>query len=396
MTERTNLFTPEIRNNPYPSYAALRAGSPAQEVEPGGLWAVSRHEDVLSVLKNPEVFSSSAFEALFNPPWLPVNPVGKSMIAKDGPAHGRLRALVSRAFTERSIARLEPRIRAIAAELAERLRGAGEADFVEAFAVPMPARVIAEIIGIDPALYRNFKRWSADIASITPVPPPEEVAAGIRATMAEMDGYLREVTAARRQAPRDDTVSDLIRAEIDGQTLSDDDIVAFLGLLLPAGFETTAHLMANLMVAILDRPGDFARVREDRALIPRFVEELLRHDPPIHGIMRMAMADAEIGGVKVPKGSMMLLLLSSATRDEARFPDAERFDLGRQAEGGLSFGHGIHHCLGAPLARLETRIALEELAKRFVGFERASGMVPYVMSIMVRGPVALPVRAILA
>lgn len=392
MNDRINLFSTEIRKDPYPTYAVLRRSDAPQQVEPGGLWAISRHDDVQFALKHPELFSSAGFEALYKPTWLPHNPLADSLITKDGDAHAKLRALVSRAFTARSIARLEPRVRAIAAESTERLKTLGEADFIAEFAALFPARVIAEILGIDPELHRDFRRWTDDIAAIAPVPPSDEFAASVRRTLAEMESYLRETVAERKRAPREDMVSDLLRAEVDGQALCDEEIIAFLFILLPAGFETTRHFFANAMFAFLDRPGDYAALRADHARIPKFVEELLRHDPPVHGVLRLLTRDVEVGGVMLPRGAMVLLLLGSANRDDARFADARRFDAERESQAGMAFGHGVHFCLGAPLARLEARIGIEALAARFRGFERLPGEITWNLVPTVRGPNELPVR----
>jgi len=394
MTEPVNLFAPEVRSDPYPTYARLRRDAPVQQVEPMGLWAVSRYKDVEYVLKNPQVFSSSGFEALFKPAWLPHNPLGDSMSVKDGLSHAKLRALQSHAFTPRAIARLEVHIRAIAADLTDRLNTLGEADFVADFCGPMSGRVIAEVLGIDPALHREFKRWTAHAIMVSPMYPGDELAAAIRTTVSEMEGYLKEVLVARRNTPVDDTVSDLLRAEIDGRCLTDEEIISFLFGLLLAGFETSVHLFATMMLGFTQRPDEFTKLQADRSLIPAYVEEALRKEPPVHGVMRLTLAEVDIGGVKVPPGAMVLVLLGSANHDESHFGDPERFDPTRGSKSAFAFGHGAHFCLGAPLARLEARIVLEELIARFHGFERLPGELEWNVAIHVRGPVALPIRTL--
>ena len=394
MTEPVNLFAPEVRSDPYPTYARLRRDAPVQQVEPMGLWAVSRYQDVEYVLKNPQVFSSSGFEALLKPAWLPHNPIGDSILVKDGAGHAKLRALLSRAFTPKSIARLEVRIREIAAALAGRLSTLGEADFVAEFCSPLPGRVIAEIIGVDPELHREFKRWVGHLTMISPMYPGDELAAAIRTTVSEMEGYLKEVLAARRRAPKDDMVSDLIGAEVDGHRLTDDEIIAFLFVLLPGGLETTMHLLATIMLGFTQRPDEFARLRADRSLVPAYVEEALRKEPPLHGILRLTLAEVDIAGVRVPPAAMVLVLLGSANHDETKFVEPERFDVARDKKTGFPFGHGAHFCLGAPLARLEARIVIEELVARFRGFERLPGELEWNVAVVVRGPVALPIRVL--
>ena len=391
MNEPVNLFDVQVRKDPYPTYASMRIGAPAQQIQPGGFWAVSRHEDVEAVLKKTQVFSSTAFSAFFKPDWLPHNPVGDSIVCKDGVDHSKLRNLLSRAFTPRAIARMEPRIREIVADLCERMALLGDVEFVSDFCAPLPGRVIAELLGIEPSLHREFKRWVGHLAAVSPLYPGDEAAAAIRATVREMEGYLREVVAARRRSPQDDMVSDLVRAEVDGAALTDEEIISFLFILLPAGFETTMHLFATMMLRFTDQPDTFARLRADRSLIPAHVEESLRSEPPVHGVMRLTVAEADIGGVKVPPGSMVLVLLGSANHDESRVPDPGRFDPSRN-HAGLAFGHGPHFCLGAPLARLEARVAVEELTARFRGFDRLPGEIQWNVAFHVRGPTALPIH----
>jgi len=364
------------------------------EVDPGGVLAVSRFEDVQYVIRNPKLFSSEGFAALLAPAWLPHNPMANSILGKDDPAHAKLRALVNRAFTSKSIERLEPRMREIVAEHSQRLKTLGECDYIVEYALPIPAKVIAELIGVNPALYRDIKRWTDALSMIGPVPPAEELVAYIRGELQEMEAYLQDVVTARRKNPENDMVTTLVQAVADGQALTDEEIISFLFLLLPAGFETTHHLLANAMQAFIARPDDFARLRADPGLVPSFVDELLRHDGSIHGLLRIATTDTEIGGTKVPQGAMLLLLPASANRDESKFPDPDRFDMSRNSMGGLSLGHGVHYCLGAALARMQARLAIEELARCFRGFELLPGEIRWNTAIVVRGPTALPIRVI--
>lgn len=393
MQERINIFDPEVRADPFPSYARLRTEMHLQQVEPGGFWAVSRAEDVEYVLKHPKLFNSG-FESWFKPVWLPHNPLGDSLVTMEGPAHAKLRALVSRAFTSRALARLEPRIRAACIEVADHLAAVREGDFIDELCARLPSYVIAEILGFDRSLVSEFKRWIAHLLMVSPVYPGDEVAEAVRATIRELEGYFREVIAVRRLEPRDDTVSELIAAEVDGTALTDEEIVAFLFLLLAAGLETTMHFLSIAMLDFDRRPEAFTQLRDDPKQIPAYVEELLRRDPPVHNVVRLTTEDTELGGVKLPRGSMVLVLLASANRDSARFADPDRFDAARSAQAGLTFGHGIHFCLGAALTRLEARFMLEELAARFVRFEKLPGEVQWNYVFNVRGPVKLPFRAI--
>lgn len=395
MQEPINIFDPDVRSNPYPSYARMRLDGPVQQVQPGGFWAVSRAEDVEFVLKNPQIFSSSGFEPIFKTSWLPHNPMGDSMVVKDGPAHAKLRALVSSVFTPRALARLEPQIRATCVEVAEHLAVIREGDFVDEFCARVPGLVIADMIGLDRKLQSKFKQWISHYVIVSPVDPGDEVADAVRATIRELEGYFAEVISVRRAAPRDDIVSNLIAAKVDGNALTDEELISFLFLLLSAGFETTMHFFSNAMLDFARRPEAFTRLREDPQQIPTYVDELLRMEPPVHSIFRLTAVDTELGGVQLPRGSMVMVFLASANHDATRFAKPDRFDTARASQAGLAFGHGVHHCLGASLARLEARLMLEELAARFVRFENLSGEVQWNLTLHVRGPVALPFRAIL-
>jgi cytochrome P450 len=392
MMQRPNLLSPDVRADPYPLYARLRAESPVCRVDPGGFWAVSRYADIQLVLSQPAVFSSAGLRALLLPPWLERNPLADSLLVVDPPAHDRLRAVVAHAFGPRAMARLEPRVREIAGELAQDLAEQGSADFQAAFAGPLPARIMAEILGLDPSLHVHFKRWTDDASAISPaIVDPARIAL-IRATISEMEDYFREVIRTRRRHPGDDMISGLVHPPGTGQPLSDEELLSFLFVLLAAGLETTMYFLANIMRALIGRPDDASRLAADQAHIPKFVEEVLRHDSPGHGTFRVTTQPVELAGTTIPAGALVLLLMASSNRDERRFPDADRFDMDRQHERPLAFGYGIHFCLGAPLARLEGRIACEALLSRFEGFIRPPGEIAWNQSLTVRGPVSLPVE----
>lgn len=390
MEERLDVLSPSFRADPYPFYAEMRRSWPVCRVEPGGMWAVSRWEDVLAVLKNPGVFSSQGFKAAWEPAWVGRNPLAHSMLALDPPAHTRLRGLVTRAFGASTTSRLAPKVERLADALADEL--VGEVDFVEAFAAPLPAFVIGEILGLDPALHVHFKRWADDILSVAPEPRSEEHAARVRTTIAELSGYLREVVATRRREPTDDTVSELLRAEVDGQTLTEAELVDFLVMLLLGGLETTTHLLGSTMMLLAQQPALFERLGAEPSLAAPFVEEMLRYDGPSHSLPRITTADVTLAGVTIPAGSLVLALVGSANRDERRYVDPDRFDVDRGSQGGLQFGHGIHFCIGALLARMEARVAVEVLARRFRRVELGAGEIRYNRTLTVRGPVELPLR----
>lgn len=390
-TQRLNLLAPGFRANPYPSYAELRRSGPVSVVDPAGLWAVSRYEDVASVIKNPQLYSSHGFKLAWEPPWVGYSPMANSMLAMDGTGHARLRGLVSRAFNARAVQRLDARIQALAGRLADAMAERGEADFVSAFAMPLPAYVIGELLGLDVSLHSRFKSWADDLASITPEPQSPEHAHRVRTTIADMTRYLGEVVEARRREPAEDLVTDLVRAEVEGQALSDREIIDFLVLLVVAGLETTVHLLAHSLLFLSERPEELARLRAEPMLVPRFIEEMLRYDSPVQCVLRIATAESTLAGVTIPKGALVLALLGSANRDERHYPDPDRFDLQRE-QPALSFGHGPHFCIGAMLARMEARRGLEALLTRFSGFTRLSPEVTWNHSFTIRGPAVLPLR----
>jgi cytochrome P450 len=420
-------FSDAQRDDPYPAYARLRRHTPVTRLpETGGVgsgaFVLARYADVSYVLRHPELFSSKAMisavssgyassfagglqpaeaarvaELLKSLPISMADQLGaRSLIAVDPPVHGPMRSLVNRGFTPRRMAALESRVSAIARDALAALDGKPDFDIVSEFFVPLPVTVIAELLGVEPERSADFKRWSdtavagatGGAGSLGPV----QVLEGLT----ELSRYLIGVVDQRRRDPKDDLISTLIRAE-DGETaLTPVEVVMFTLLLLIAGNETTTNLLGNTLVALMEHPEELARVQRDPSRIPALVEEALRYDGPIQFLFREARRDVELAGVKIPAGSLVMPLLGSANRDDAQFPDAERFDPSRNTQGHLAFGVGIHFCLGASLARLEARIALEELLPRFASFTRTEPRVRYVDSYQVRGPKRLPLRVAVA
>lgn len=383
-----NLMAPALRADPYPVYAELRRERPICRVEPGGLWAVSRYSDVLAILRDPARFSNQAFQAAWQPPWVGYNPLANSVLALDPPAHTRLRALVTRAFGNRSISRLEPRVHEVAGRLAAALDE--RVELISAFALPLPAFAIGEILGLDHRLHSRFKAWADDILSVTPAPPADGQADRVRTAIAELTGHLESVVQHRRAAPGDDVASDLLAARVDGQALSDREIVDFLFTLLLGGLETTTHLLGNSALLLAERPDLLARLRAEPALVPSFVDEMIRFDGPSQALPRVTTTEVELAGVRLPPGTLVLALVGSANRDERQFPEPDRFDLTR-GQLGLQFGFGVHYCIGAALARLEAVAAVRALVARVRRIERA-GEVLYNQTLTVRGPARLPLR----
>jgi cytochrome P450 len=393
MSNRLNLMAPEIRANPYPLYAQLRHNQPVCQVDPGGRWIVTRYADVMRVLKTPQLFSAQAIARSSQPAWLGrPNPFADSMFVMDPPQHGRLRNLVSRAFGASALARIEPRVRAHAERLAAAQPMGRSVDFVQTFALQLPAVVLAELLGLDVALHPHFKRWSDHIVSIGAVAPGNHaLQAEVRTTVVEMERYLKEVIEHRRLEPRDDLVSDLLRARVGEEVLTERELLGFLFLLLVAGLETTVYLLGHSIRVLMDSPEILARLHADPSLLPRFVDEVLRYEPPVHGALRLTTEDVELGNVHIPAGELVLALVGSACRDETLFPDADRFMLDRPSSQNLPFGYGAHFCLGSHLARLEGRLGLEALLARCRAISPGESPVQWNNSLIVRGPTALPV-----
>lgn len=390
MRTSIDILAPEFRADPYPHYAVLRRDAPVCLAEPAGVWLVSRHDEVMTVLRDPARFSSQGFRAVWEPPWLDYNPLARSILAMDAPGHTRLRALASRSLGPRAVAHLGPAIHARADQLLAGL--AGEVDLVSAYAAPLPAFVIATLLGLDEALGDRFKRWADEFLSVTPEPLDAAHAARVRATIAESSAYLTAVIADRRRAPIDDTVSELVSAELDGQRLGDAEILEFMIAILLGGLETTTHLIATSALFLAASPDLWSRLRGEPALVPAFVEEMLRFDGPSQSLPRFTTCDLTLAGVDIPARSLVLALVGSAGRDERRFADPDRFDLDRRSAGALNFGHGVHFCLGAALARMEAQIAVSALLRHFAKLERLPGPIAYNRTMTVRGPVSAPLR----
>ncbi|RKH96720.1 cytochrome P450 [Corallococcus sp. AB038B] len=392
MSERFNLLSPEVKANPYPTYARMRHEAPVCQVEPGGMWAVSRHEDVLRVLKDPQRFSSQGFRVATNPPWLGGNPFSESMLTMDPPQQGRLRVLVQKAFGAVAMARLEPRVRDICRQAVAELPRGVPVDLMPPYALRIPAAVISELLGLDPARTTRLKQWADLITGgVTTVRPDEEDRKQkARDAVAELRQYFGEVLDARARAPGTDLVSELQQARVDGEALSKDELIAFMALLLVGGIETVVHLLGASLVVLREHPEIWAQLRSDRSRIPAFIDEVLRYEPPAQAAPRLTTEAVELGGVRLPKGAPVLVLLGSAAHDEAHFPDADRFNLSRPGPQNLPFGHGVHFCLGAQLARMEGRLALEALLDAFRHLQAAPEPMTWHRTLVVRGPATLP------
>ena len=387
-----NPYDPELHEDPYPVYRRLRDEFPVHHNPELRFWTLSRYADVLETLQAPDRFISGKGVMVGAPPIErdEDQPAGVPLlITTDRPRHTQLRSLVSRAFTPRRIAQLEPRIRAIARGLLDGVEGRREFDLVHDFSGPLPTIVIAELLGVPAEDQKWFKEKSTAVAEFDPTRPPtdpEEMGPAI-----ELGRYLAEVLERRRHEPRDDLLSALLAAEIDGERLSGPELIGFAFLLLVAGNETTTNLISNAAV-LLDRHRDQRRLLlEDPARIPRAIEEFLRFDSPVQGLARTTTAPVTLHGVTIPEGDQVLLLFGSANHDERKIAEPERLDLLRDPNPHLAFGFGAHFCLGGNLARLEARVAFEELLARLPDYRMTESRVQRICSGPVRGVLSLPV-----
>ena len=387
---------PEAIRCPYPAFAKLRAEGPIQYVEETGVYLVSRYADVMQIVRNPEVFSSR----------MPTGPhavtelmriigelmaedagiaalaasgrmVGNSpvLLGADPPDHPRQRMLVNRAFSPPRVRQIEGPIRAICERLVDKFIADGRVELVKQFAVPLPLTVIAGALGVPDDDLDTFKRWSDDLVVLVGnhKPPKDRIADYMR-TRYEFAEYFTAKVEERRADPQDDLISDLVQARVDDHELSLDEMLGMFAQFLVAGNETTTKHITATMLMLVEHPETLAQVRADASLIPNLVEESLRLDTPVQGLYRTANVDTEVGGVAIPAGSHVMVLYASANRDDAQFPDPDRFDVCRpNAKTHLAFSQGPHFCLGAALARSESRIAIETLLARLDDITLAPG-----------------------
>jgi cytochrome P450 len=389
VTEVLGFLAPEHRDDPYPVMRALREAAPVADAG-GGLFILSRYADCRAALLDHRRFSSDLRNATGYDAGAPLAAAAAAlMVFSDPPDHTRLRGLVQKAFTPRRVHELRPRVEAIVARL---LPGDGELEVIGDLAHPLPFIVIAELLGVPAPDHEQFRAWAGDLALVLEPVQSDERRARALAGSAALGEYLRPQFAARREEPRDDLLTALVQAELRGDRLSESELGANVVQLLIAGHETTQNLIANGLWALLRHPDQLARLRDDPALVPAGVEELLRYDSPVQFATRVALTDVEIDGVVVPRGARVMILLGAANRDPARFADPDALDVARADAGHLAFGHGPHFCLGNALARLEAEVALGALV-RLPGLRLADGAPPaYRDTAMLRGLRELRVR----
>jgi cytochrome P450 len=361
----------------YSWFGEMREHNPVFKDERTRSWQIFRYEDVLAILTDYSRFSSQAYE--FTGGFLK-----NSLIAKDPPDHRKLRNLVNQAFTPKAVSHLSDRIAQITQKLLDEVRLKGTMDIVSDIAFPLPAKVIAELLGVPAEDWNIFQRWarieSSDAASRQESGKSMQV---------EMFSYFSNLLEERRRSPREDLISSLSIAEVDGERLSEPELLSFCTLLLAAGQETTKNLITNAIVCLTDHRDSMERLINEPALIPTAIEEILRFLPPVWFLFRQTKTDVELAGQHIPANQVVLAWTASANRDPARFRDPDRFDIEREPNRHLAFGHGIHFCVGAPLARLEAKIALPMMLQQLKNLQRVEGV-----PIMVHAGIVFVIRSL--
>jgi cytochrome P450 PksS len=370
--QQVNIVSPQFKANPFPFLATLRADQPVYRTTlpdkvKTPVWLITRYEDVNALLKD-ERFpkdrrSALTPEQIRRLPGVPpmFRPLERNMLDLDSPDHTRLRALVHKAFTPRLVDRMRERVQTLADELLEGVARRGEMDLINDYALPLPMTIITEILGVPTSDHHKFHKWSKAVVSLS----SPNVTMRVIPSVWRFIRYLRHFFKVRRRDPRDDLMSALIQAEEAGDKLSEDELLAMVFLLLIAGHETTVNLIGNGVLALFEHPDQMDKLRGEPSLIKTAIEELLRYTAPVlMSTERFAREDVTLHGVMIPRGEMTFGVIGSADRDETVFRNPDSLDITREPNKHLSFGQGIHFCLGAPLARMEAQIAINTLLDR--------------------------------
>jgi len=396
---------PGFQADPYPAYARMRAAGPVHRrlfEQPDGsevpVWILPCWEDCVGLLRDPRFSAQKPFGELLAPGLGSegeAHPLARTyfgmMLFRDAPDHTRLRNLVSKGFTPRRVEHLRSRIEALVSELLEASVGGGRLDIVADLAVPLPIIVIAELLGVPVEDRERLKLWSDRAAMLLDGSLRDEHMGVAMPSFLELIDYLKGVIEARRKQPEDDLISALVAAQEADDALDDYEVLGTCALILAAGHETTTNLIGNGMLALLHDRAAFERLGREPALLASAVDELLRYDSPVQVTSRVPLEDVEIHGVRIPRGEEVDALIGSANRDPAQFQDPDRLVLDRRENRHLSFGHGPHFCLGAPLARLEGEIVVRELVRRFPAMELELDDPPRRAGFVLRGRTGLPV-----
>ncbi len=393
-----NPLSRQTAQDPYPVYAALRDRDPVHRSALMNAWMFTRHADIDTILRDHRRFSNDPRKGTLSSRQRAGLPADEefTMLFLDPPDHKRLRALVNKAFTPKAVNALEPHIRSLLGTLLDDIDDPAGFDLMQAVAQPLPVIVIAEMLGVPPEDRAQFKIWSDQRARTLEPSIDARERALAEAANKSLNSYFRPIIEERRAAPQDDIVSALAQAEEEGDRLTELEMLNMLRLLLIAGNETTTNLIGNGVLALLRNPDQMQRLRDDPSLIPSAVDELLRFDSPVQTDFRRALEDCEVNGFPLKKRDNIVLLLGAANRDPDVFDDPDRLDVGRGDRSHLSFGRGIHHCIGAPLARLEGRVVLEMLLERFSQISLSGEQPRFRNSIVLRGLESLPVRCVKA
>ena len=387
-----NLFAPGSEADPYPTYAWLRREAPVYREEELGTWVLSRYEDVYGALRDHDTYSSANGVT-------PAREGGLTgslpLITQDPPTHTALRRIVNTAFTPLRVRELTPGIETVAVDLLDAIE-TETVEIVNALTVPLPVIVISRVLGIPEEDHERFKYWSDAFTGVLDVGPQatslQDMEVERRTAVVEMLTYLAETVAKRRAEPTDDLISLLAHAEIEGERMTDQQLVVFCALLLIAGNETTTNLIGNVLNILLDRPELWARLREDRSLVEGVLEETLRYDSPVQMLWRTTTRPVSLHGVDIPEGDMVMLGFASANRDAAEFPDLDTFNPERDWGSHVAFGFGTHYCLGSPLARVEASASLNAMLDRYPTIQQGEGEALRINSPVLRGFSALPLR----
>ncbi len=384
------VYDPEdepTQRDPYPAYRRLRDEHPVYRQERLRFWALSRFEDVFAALRDHDVFCSRQ-GLTWDPRAAEQAGILPMMVTTDPPDHTKLRKLINRGFTPKRVADLEPEVRAVVVDAITRLQRAGEGDLITDLGAPLPTAIIGRFLGVPPADRMQFHEWATAVVSAT---GGNEFHADAMQAAVGLYGYFRELTQRRRREPADDLIGTLIASEVDGASLTDEDVLGFCFNIITGGVETTTSLIANAMLMMQAEPAVRERLAAEPACIPAAIEEFLRLETPVQGLCRTTTRAVTLHGVTIPAGEKVLLLFAAGNRDEREFPDPDRLDVDRAPERHLAFGQGAHYCIGAALARLMGRVALEELTTRLGPHRIDEGRAQRIRAGVVRGYRSLPI-----